>query len=108
MTTREPGSDLIPQVRLKELESLANNYPELAEKVVGIVEERARTRSTIEKRQQLIQALGIVSALTVAMTFGFWSYLLLSSGNTIGGSILGAADLAALVTAFIVGGRRQH
>lgn len=107
MTLQEPGGDLIPQVRLNELESLAKNHPELAGQVVDIIEERARTRSAIEKRQQLIQVLGIVSALVVAITFGFWSYLLLSGGNTVGGSILATADLAALVTAFVVGGRRQ-
>jgi hypothetical protein len=93
---------------LTEMEaSLAEKNLSLAEEVFSIVKERARTRSAIEKRQQLIQLLGIVSALVVAIAFGYWSYLLLSSGFIIGGSILGTADLAALVTAFIVGGRPQ-
>jgi hypothetical protein len=108
----KPGTataeELMPRVSLTQLSSLHKASPELADKVVAIVEQRANALSEIETRQQYIQMLGVVSGLAVALMFGYWSFLLLQSGQTIGGSILGTADLGALVTAFIVSGQRKQ
>jgi len=101
------AGELIPRVRLTELQSLAETSPQLASDVVAIVRERAETRSRVEKRQQYVQVLGAISALTVALSFGYWSFLLLQTGNIVGGSVLGTADLAALVTAFVASGRKR-
>ena len=107
-TTTLTAEELIPRVRLTDLKMLHEAAPELASTVVGIVKERADTLSCIEKRQQYVQVFGVISGLIVALTFGYWSFLLLQAGQTVGGSILGTADLGALVTAFIVSGQRKR
>jgi uncharacterized membrane protein len=69
-------------------------------------EQRFRHR-TVRHDQRDVTAftlMGQLSALVVALTFGWWSYLLVGAGHAVPGTLLGVADLGALVGLFLRGG----
>lgn len=106
--TEATTGELLPRISLTELNAIQQTNPKLASAVLEILGERAKTLSSIERRQQGVQVLGILSGVAVILTFGFWSFLLIKAGQTVGGSILGSVDLGATIAALIASGQRKR
>ncbi len=86
--------------------------PGAAERILNGFERQSTHRQDLELRvvQANIQAQtrGAWLGFVVALTFLAGSAWLIANGYTLGGSILGGADIGGLVSVFVIGKREQR
>lgn len=105
----EHYSGPIPQAA--ELGSYEGVLPGLADRIVTMAERQARHRRRLEFMdvawEHVHVSLGQLSALFVALFFGWIAWDLGQDGETLLAAFLGAVDLVALVSVFIYGKRKE-
>ena len=77
--------------------------PGFARQVLDAAREEVAHRRRLERAESLRRTIGQVCAPIVALSFLAAAYLLVTGGHELAGLVLGTADIAALVAAFIVG-----
>ena len=77
--------------------------PGFARQVLDAAREEVHHRRRLEQDESRRQRLGQVFALIVALSFLGVAFALVSEGHDVAGTVLGTADLIALVTAFLLG-----
>lgn len=84
----------------------------LAERIVGMAERQSRHRQRLETLdvawEHLHVTLGQVSALVVALFFGWIAWDLGQDGEPLLAAFIGAVDIVALVSVFIYGKRAEQ
>ncbi len=94
-----------------ELQAYEDTLPGLADRIVGMAEREAQHRQRMESRDLALEhfhvGFGQVSALVVAIFFGWIAYQLGQEGKELLAAFVGAIDLAALVGVFIYGKRQE-
>lgn len=81
----------------------AEILPGFARQVLDAAREEVEHRRRLERAESQRQRLGQVFALIVALSFLVAGFALVSEGHDVAGTVLGTADLVALVTAFLLG-----
>jgi uncharacterized membrane protein len=83
----------------------------LAERIVGLAEEQARHRMSLEKTVVLGDSkrawAGLVAAFCLSCLFTGISYDLIKNDKQVAGTILGTGSLATLVSTFIYGTNKR-
>lgn len=92
-----------PPALLGEYEQM---MPGLGEHIVTMAELEGNHRRTIENRLVLLSEGGLLAATMVALVIATGAMLLIWQDKTIGGLAAPVTALVALVTVYIVGGRR--
>lgn len=99
----------IPQA--EELEHYENVLPGLADRIVSMAEKQAKHRRRLETVDVVFEHLhvtiGQLSALIVAIFFGWVAWDLGRDGRELLAAFVGAVDLAALVSVFIYARRTE-
>jgi uncharacterized membrane protein len=107
--TFERYSGPIPQAA--EIRQYEEVLPGLADRIVSMAEKQAKHRRRLETIDTLFEHLhvtaGQVSALVVALFFGWIAWDLGQDGHELLAAFIGGIDLVALVSVFIYGKRKE-
>ncbi|MEV0290707.1 hypothetical protein AB0H36_41815 [Kribbella sp. NPDC050820] len=95
-------------IDVRDVKGLTQVDPALAAVITEALVAEQRDANDLARRQQLIGVLGILCGALISILFGYWSFLLLNAGHTIGGCVLGTGDLSALVAMFLSTNRRSR
>lgn len=105
----ERYSGPIPQAA--ELGQYEGVLPGLADRIVTMAEKQAKHRRRLETIDTVLEHLhvsaGQISALIVALFFGWVAWDLGQNGEPLLAAFLGGIDLVALVSVFIYGKRQE-
>lgn len=96
-----PGGIQLPEPTV--LRQYDEVLPGFARQVLDAAREEVVHRRRLQRAESQRQTLGQVFALVLALSFLLAAYLLVNRGHDAAGAFLGAADIGALVTAFILG-----
>lgn len=82
-------------------------YEDLPKEILSIIRDEQKHRHDLDRREINVisrnSLLGIMSAFIILLSFGIMSYLLITKGHVISGSIIGAGVISSLIGTFIYG-----
>ena len=85
----------------EELKGYAEVLPDAPDRIMRMTERTLTHQRRMNWGNLVSQFVGQASALLVALSVLYASYLLVASGHDVAGTILGGVDLAALVSVFL-------
>jgi uncharacterized membrane protein len=105
MTVTQAAFRSGPLPEAAEMARYEQVLPGAADRIITMAEGEQTYRHRAVRREQATESfhalIGQLSALAVALAFGWWSYGLINGGREVAGSVLGVADLGVLVGLFL-------